>query len=345
MPDGKNAGGAVAAEELTVTDRAATAASSLAYRSRVQRARLSGPVRFALVVILSLTISSLASSFLNVVTQGELTRISRQPESMTEKGLLAAWRIFELALAWFGDYDGYDLAALALMSHGPTTLLMTVFYGIRARTAGAYLGIDVVSAFLPFILLRQLSGAHSAAPGVPNREIVADRGIQVLTALLSALVYSTTLFLACRTFLPTTLVLAFEGIPTIVPAADAMLFGFGSPATQNLCLLFGAAARTFIFTPFITTPPATQDKEASEFDPVSATLGQTVAYNLWGFTGQTKVSIKRTAVAMLLTAVNTYLQCSSMINGVESYGAAAYASIWTVATMITGLLLRYVGGL
>lgn len=27
---------------------------------------------------------------------------------------------FGLALGWFGNYDGYDLAALALLSHGPT---------------------------------------------------------------------------------------------------------------------------------------------------------------------------------------------------------------------------------
>jgi hypothetical protein len=27
---------------------------------------------------------------------------------------------FELGLAWYGDYDGYDLASLSLLSHGPT---------------------------------------------------------------------------------------------------------------------------------------------------------------------------------------------------------------------------------
>jgi hypothetical protein len=26
---------------------------------------------------------------------------------------------FELGLGWFGDYDGYDLAAISLLSHGP----------------------------------------------------------------------------------------------------------------------------------------------------------------------------------------------------------------------------------
>jgi len=223
-----------------------------------------------------------------------------------------------------------------------------VFYGIPALTAGAYLAANVVSYFLPFLLLRPLSGAHSAAPGIPNREIVVDRGIQVLTSLSSGLIYNVVLFLACRSFLPSILVLYFNDIPTIAPAADdpVLLFGLGKrPETVVLSLLFGIAARTFIFTPLVTTPRTAEDEQAAEFDPVSATLGQTVAWNLWGYTTQTKVSIARTAAAMLVTAVSTYLQCTLAIRGVESPGAAVYAGVWSVAAMFTGLSLRYVGSI
>ncbi|SPQ22341.1 c26bc7d0-b45c-490c-ad46-7ec4edd5d107 [Thermothielavioides terrestris] len=277
-------------------------------------ARLPGPVRFALAVVLNFALTALGRSF-------------------------------GLALGWFGDYDGYDLAALSLLSHGPATLLLSVFYGVRALTAGAYLAVDVVSAFLPFVLLRRLSGAHSAAPGIPNREIVVDRGIQVLTSLHSALVYSVVLFLANRFLLPSTLVLYFEGIPTIKPAEDAGFLGFGSPTTQLLSLLFGQAARTFIFTPLVTTPRTSEDQANAEFDPVNATLAQTVAWNLWGYTTRTKVSLTRTAVAMLFTAVGTYLDTALAIKGVEPYGAAVYASVWVIAALVTGLSLRYVGSI
>jgi hypothetical protein len=197
---------------------------------------------------------------------------------------------------------------------------------------------------LPFVLLRKLSGAHSAAPNVTHREIIVDRGIQVLTSLLAGFVYSVVLFLASRTYLPSTLVLYFDGIPTILPAVDAVLLGFGSPTTQALCLLFGIAARTFIFTPLVTTPKtAEEEQEIADFDPVGATLGQTVTFNLWGFTNRTKVSIKRTAVVMLSTAVNTYLQCTLGIKGIESYGAVVYASVWVISALVAGLSLRYVG--
>lgn len=212
-------------------------------------------------------------------------------------------------------------------------------------TAGAYLAVEVVSAFLPFLLLRRLSGAHSAAPGTPNREIVADRGIQVLTSLQSALVYSVVLFLASRYILPNALVLYFNGIPTIRPAADAAFLGFGNPTSQVLSLLFGLAARTFIFTPSVTTPRTAEDQKNAEFDPVNATLGQTVAWNLWGYTAQTKVSLLRTAMAMLFTGVGTYLGTALGIRGVEPYGAAVYASVWVMSALVTGLTLRYVGSI
>ncbi|KAK3990640.1 hypothetical protein QBC44DRAFT_216491, partial [Cladorrhinum sp. PSN332] len=304
---------------------------------------LPGPARFSLVVVLSFAFSYLGRSFADHWTDGELSNVTRQPASQDEELFRAAWKLLGLALGWFFDYDGYDLAALALLSHGPATFLISVFYGIRSLTAGAYLVIEVVSTFLPFLLLRRLSSAHSAAPGITNREIIVDRGIQVLTSLHSSLIYSVVLFLASRTFLPNILVLHFNGIPTIKPAADAVLFG--NLTIQVLSLLFGLAARTFIFTPLVATPPTEQDQENAEFDPASATLGQTVAWNLWGFTSRTKVSIIRTAVAMLFTAVGTYLDTALAIKGVESYGAVVYATVWVISALVTGLSLRYVGSI
>ncbi|KAK3946856.1 hypothetical protein QBC32DRAFT_356332 [Pseudoneurospora amorphoporcata] len=312
---------------------------------RVKRAQLPSAVRFALVAVLSFYLESLGRSLVVEYTHGELAKVARPASSLTqtEALVLAGWKLFGLALGWYGNYDGFDLAALAVLSHGPMAYLTSTYYGIRASTAGAYLAVEVVSTFFPFLLLRKLSGAHAAAPGVPNRDIVVDRQIQVLTSMLSALVYSVTLFLACRTFLPTNFVLYFEGIRTIEPAQDAQLFSFNRPLTQILCLLFGVAARTLIFTPFVTASPTVRDQEVAAFDPATATLGQTIYWNLWGYTTPTKVSVKRTAVAMLFAGVDTYLQATTVLSGVDSYGAAVYASVWTLAAMITGFALRYVG--
>ncbi|KAK4186552.1 hypothetical protein QBC35DRAFT_267425 [Podospora australis] len=344
-----------AAEAITAVDSAAAAlvgrpdftnAVVAKSKSQLKRAPLTGPTRFALAVVLSFAISSLGRSFLSILTKNELANIAKDSSnSWTGSLVTSAFKLFGLAVGWYGGYDGHDLAALTLLSHGPATLLVSVFYGIRSLTAGAYLAVEVLSTFLPFLLLRQVSAAHSAAPGVPNQEIVADRAIRMLTSLQAGLVYSVVLYLASRTFLPTTLVVHFNGIPTIKPATDAAFLGFGSPTTQILSLLFGLAARSFIFEPVVTTPATSQDQEVAKFDPVNATLKQTVAWNLWGYTTRSKVCIVRTSLAMLFTAVGTYLDTALAINGVESYGAVTYAGIWVISALVTGLSLKYVGSI
>ncbi|KAK4237390.1 hypothetical protein C8A03DRAFT_16057 [Achaetomium macrosporum] len=339
------AAAAASAADTASSDLAESIGAKVGTLSRRRDSRLPGSVRFALAVVLSLALSSLGRSFVDHYSQNEVGSIMREEVSRSELGVLAAWRLFGLALGWYNDYDGYDLAALSLLSHGPATYLISIFYGIRALTAGAYLAVDVASAFLPFLLVRRLSGAHSDAPGTPNKDIVGDRVIQILTSLQSALVYSVVLFLAGRFLLPSKLVLYFEGVPTIKPAANATFLGLGSPMTQALSLLFGLAARTFIFTPFVTTPQTLEDQKNAEFDPVNATLGQTVAWNLWGYSTSTKVSLKRTAVAMLFTAVGTYLDTALAIKGIESYGAVVYVGVWVAAAFATGLTLRYVGSI
>ncbi|KAK1751752.1 hypothetical protein QBC47DRAFT_390931 [Echria macrotheca] len=322
---------------LTTTARVRSTVAAL----RRMRAGLPEPAQLALAIVLSFSLNAAGQFLVHSLSGGELSSIMWQPSSAAGSIPEALWRIFGLTLAWFGNFDGYDLAALALLSSGPAAYLTSVFYGVRTITAGAHLGVDVLSSFLPFFLLRQLSGAHSAAPGVTNREIIVDRGIQVLTSVLSGQVYSIILFLASRAFLPDTLVLYFEGIPTVRPATDATVLG--NPTTHVVTLLLGTAARLFIFTPLVATPQTGEsERELAKFDPVSATLQETVAYNLWGYTSRTKVSIKRTALAMLFTGVGTYLRCLG-IRGAEPYGSIVYASVWTMATLLAGLSLRYVG--
>jgi hypothetical protein len=199
--------------------------------------------------------------------------------------------------------------------------------------------IDVLATSIPFQLLRKLSGAHAADAKVPNREIVMDVPIQLYTSLLSAIVYGIALFGAYQTVLPRTFALYFNGLYSLTPAYSAT-FASLLPIT----LLFGVAARVFIFTPFAAAGKTDEDAKWAAFDPVSATLEETFWYNVWGYTSKTKVIISRTAVVMGLTGVNTYLQCAMTVSGVESYGAAIYAGVWVVAAMLTGLSFGLVGG-
>ncbi|KAJ0109191.1 hypothetical protein J7T55_009522 [Diaporthe amygdali] len=307
-----------------------------------RRSTLPPVLQFPLVAILSFSISSLGYSFINEFTQGELATIMRTLETPRELGIMTAWRLTELALGWFANFDSIDLAALNLLSHSPTFYLMAAFYNLSTKTAIAGLTVDVIASFVPFLLLRPLSAAHKSSSSTPNREIIADKPIQVLSTLLASFIYSVVLFLSYKTFLPGILVLYFIGIPTVEPLHSATSI-YVSPLATTLALASGIAARSFIFTPLAATGRTEADEKAAQFDPVNASLGETLWWNIWGYTTQTKVGVARTIVLMVVTGINTTLQGTLTISGVEATGAAVYASIWVVAAFFTGVGLGAVG--
>ncbi|KAH7170300.1 hypothetical protein EDB81DRAFT_752833 [Dactylonectria macrodidyma] len=317
----------------------ATELSPLGRPSPARRSALPVAVQFPLVTVLSFSMASLGYSLLGEVTKGELAAVSRSQDTWEEVGLLAAWRGIELALGWFGKLDSLDVAMLDLLSHGPHFYLLSTFYKLSASTALSALLIDMISVAAPFYLLRPLSAVHtpSAAAKLPNRELL-DVALQLYTAALSTGIYSVILVLSLRFILPSILVVYFAGLPTIEPAYAASY-----TTVLPVTLMFGIAASTFIFAPFATTGHVKEDDKVAEFDPVEASLGETVWWNAWGYTAKTKVVIRRTAVAVLVSAINTFLASSKTVYGVEPLGAAAYSGVWALAALCTGVALGFVG--
>jgi hypothetical protein len=88
-----------------------------------RRSTLPPVLQFPLVAILSFSISSLGYSFINEFAPGELATVMRTLETPRELGIMTAWRLTELALGWFANFDSVDLAALNLLSHSPTVSL------------------------------------------------------------------------------------------------------------------------------------------------------------------------------------------------------------------------------
>ena len=73
---------------------ASRAAGKMTYETENRRpSRLPIPLQFLLVVILSFSLSSLAYSFLDQVTRGELATIAKQREDWSEIALAAGWRM------------------------------------------------------------------------------------------------------------------------------------------------------------------------------------------------------------------------------------------------------------
>lgn len=221
--------------------------------------------------------------------------------------------------------------------------MLASFYEVRPTAVITSLVIDSLTTYIPFRLLRPLSLAHSASTSkhsvpVPNSEIVTSADIQIYTTILAAVIYAVTLSISYSAFLPIYLVTYFEGIPSIAAAHSPSWIGI-LPVT----LILGLAAKSFIFTPAVTSAPSIADAKGAAFNPATATLGDTFWHNTWGFSSRAKVVIKRTATLMLVTGVNTFIQTFVTIEGVEAPGAAVYSAVWVVAAGITGTALGLVG--
>lgn len=303
--------------------------------------RLPPAFRFPLLVLLSLTLSSLSYTLAARYTAEELASVSRKLDQWWEVAALVGWRIFQLGLGWFGDYDSYDLASLSLLSHGPTLYLLGSFYNIRTTTTISCLLINILTTYIPFRLLRPLSPGHAASTSgksaaLANKDIVTDYTIQASTTFLSASIYSVVLYAAYVTYLPKYLVTYFSELPSVAAAHSA------TPITLlPLTLLLGLASKTFIFTPAVAAAPT--KARAEPFNPVTATLNETFWHNIWGFGARTKIVIKRTLAAALVSGINTFALTLVTVRGVQATGAVAYSLVWVVSAGITGTVLGFVG--
>lgn len=78
-------------------------------RRKSRWARIPSPVRFVLVVLMSLVLSSALFTATAEVTLGDLGVVSKHLEEWWEVGGLMAWKALELGLAWTLGFDGKRL--------------------------------------------------------------------------------------------------------------------------------------------------------------------------------------------------------------------------------------------
>ena len=196
------------------------------------------------------------------------------------------------------------------------------------------LAIDIVAAWLPFYSLKVSSSIHSVKTprGVAaNRSVINDYGVQVATVLLAAGIYGVVVLTSYSTWLPVYLITHFDGIRDI-----SALHNKNFPWLAGSFLPLGFAAKVFLFTPATASKPDNHDKAIAKFNPETATLGETVWYNIWGYPHRTRTLIKRTATLITVAGLHTALQTYVTISGAEGFGAVGWSSVWALATSLTG---------
>ncbi len=97
-----------------------------------------------------------------------------------------------------------------------------------------------------------------------------------------------------------------------------------------------------MFTPATASKKDKLDKEIAKFDAETATLGETVWYNVWGYSKRTRMLIQRTATLVAVVGVHTSLRTYGSTEGAEVFGAVGWASVWALAATLTGAAFWWV---
>jgi len=181
-----------------------------------------------------------------------------------------------------------------------------------------------------------------------NQALAMDTQIMVLTSALAATIYAVAFYLEHQFFhLGEFLITHFDNLATMA-AHDTTV-----AQLIPLFAILGLAASFFLFRPTIAaagiSPLRDQKTRGSlsaarapkRFNPATATLGETFAYNLGygtsGWSRRAEVLAKRTAVLALGTLVNNAVRVFATVDGTDVGGALGYAGIWAFASVLLGV--------
>ncbi|QIW95804.1 hypothetical protein AMS68_001322 [Peltaster fructicola] len=304
-------------------------------------------LRFPLVLILSLSLRLAAYTLVAEWAGLELASVSRDLRKDWQVGAVLTWKVLELIGVWWAEYDWIDLASLSLLSNLPFYFLLSSFYQLSGLSIGTSLTIDIVSLTLPFILLRShvRSTRDEDLLRPLGRAVAHDYQILALTSVLAAVVFGATLYISFASWLPVHMIEHFDNLRTLDIAHDSNIYKLA-----GLFVPAGLAAMHFLFLPTVSASNSllsaldSVTKDAP-FDPESATLLQTIAYNFGlkeEMSAKTEVLFKRTAVLALGSAINTFVRVFATIDGAEASGALGWAALWAGAISFVGVVFRWV---
>ncbi|KAL4896995.1 hypothetical protein BDV59DRAFT_198440 [Aspergillus ambiguus] len=340
---------AASAAAKSTTHKAEEGARKLHQKSITRVERIPPAVRFILVVLSSLIMSSTLFTLTSRATLGELGRVSKHLEEWWEVAGLMAWKAVEVGLAWILGFDGRDVTSFIFLTHLPTYALLASFYNVRPTSILLAYTITLVTTSLPFVLLRHPSAVHGdlAHSSIVNRAILQDRLTTIYTTVAATSIFTTVLYLSYATFLPTRLVLHFHDIPDITAVHAGPE---GLPILFLALLPAGCAARDFLFVSSAGSAAASRTAEddtagASPAEREGEYLACAVYRKTWGrLPPKTKVLAGRTLVLAAVLLLNTVVQVAGTVDGVDIEGAAAWGGVWAVGTVVVGTLFGWIEG-
>lgn len=232
-----------------------------------------------------------------------------------------------------------DLLSLSILANIPYYVLLHVFYETSYLSLGLSFLTDTSSFALPFYLLRRVN-TYNARPNTsrPNTisELAIDRSIQLYMSMFAAAMYSLIVYSSFYTWLPVYMILHFDEVRSLESAHNAAL-----PVLFAACIPVGYAAKNFLFKPSI----AVARTPSFVFDPKSATLRETVAYNFGFGASESRYSVlvRRTVLLAWFSFLNTFVRVFGTVEGTEAFGAAGWAALWSFAALAVGAGFAWIG--
>lgn len=242
---------------------------------------------------------------------------------------------------------GRDVLSYIFVTQLPTYTLLSSFYKIRPTTIVIAYAITLFSCTIPFVFFRGSAYvhdlAHAPSNAVSNRSILQDRPTAFYTTVVATTIFTTTLNLCYATWLPSYLVVHFENIP------DISLTHAGAAALPVLFLNLlpaGWAAKDFLFVSSAGArddSATTKEKQSSERKTQSYLCA--LYCRTWGaLSVKQRTLIQRTGILAVMTSLSTVVQLVGTLQGVDIQGASAWASVWSAAILVIGLIFGWIEG-
>lgn len=240
-----------------------------------------------------------------------------------------------------------DIASLALLTNAPYYYLLYTLWALELSPVLVSLVIDITTLAIPFALFRPLH-AHSATAPVKsaNQAVARDWQIDLLTAALAAVVYAMTFYLTyLLSDFSVFLVTHFDYIPSFERLHNSTLMTLLQSYMFN-----GIAAMLFMFRPAMAAvgaPKMTKKLKTRKFKPETASLMETIAYNLGmseaGPSHRAEVLGKRALVLVAGTLANTFVRVFGTVAGTDVVGSLGYGGLWAAANLLVAVAYGFLG--
>lgn len=243
------------------------------------------------------------------------------------------------------------MALFTFVTNFPHTYFLWTFYLIDWAPLTLTLTLSTVASFAGFSYARL-----GALDFTPLSGIGQDAITWASSRLLSAGLYAVPMILSLNTWLPVHLAVYWNDLETLAPARSTTILQL-APAF----FLLGHSTVGLILNPIVQHKIQLHQEAPTsayeEFDPATATLGETVAYNMDALLVWRHVRpalfflIKRTAVLTFWTIANVAFHACATVEGCDTTspgwfkGPALWGTLWGTGAVASGLGMGWVGGI